>query len=237
MRGYYTPARAVMSIPPAPRLRLFVCVLLVAVAPDAGHTRERQHHGVVFERWIRDTFFSGYEPGGYTQKWDIPASVNRRYGRIPVNPKTARYGRAIDLGDALRQFDIHEPFWLVIGYWEPTLRGRRLVNITPIRVEPALWRKLWGPVTRADIEKLDRLIKDRSLSPEEVRQQVHLLKNRPPYNQSLITFNPKIDWKTQRRLQCGLRFADVFRVLAPAADPARQKRPALWGVVFAGSLE
>lgn len=226
-----------MSIPPAPILRLFVWGLLLAASLGASRAQERQHHGVAFEEWIRETFFSGYQPEGYTQKWDIPARANLRHGRIPVNPKATRYGRALDLGDALRQFDINEPFWLIIGYWEPTIRGRRLVNITPIRVEPDLWRKLWGPVTRPDIEKLDQLIKDRSLTPEEVRRRVQVMKNSPPFRESVITFNPKIDWRTQRRLQCGLRFADVFAVLAPGADSERQKHPALWGVVFEGILE
>jgi hypothetical protein len=48
----------------------------------------------------------------------------------------------------------------------------------------------------------------------------------------VIEVNPKIDAKTQRRLQCSLRFEDVFKYLAPAADSRRQERPALWGVEF-----
>jgi hypothetical protein len=44
--------------------------------------------------------------------------------------------------------------------------------------------------------------------------------------------NPKIDSKSQRRLQCSLRFADVFKHLAPGADSQPQARASLWGVEF-----
>ena len=50
---------------------------------------EVQRHGFVFEAWVRDTFFDGYRPPSYTQKWDIPADVNRAHGGVPVNPKAA----------------------------------------------------------------------------------------------------------------------------------------------------
>src|SRR5215207_8843871 len=94
-------------------LRIFA-VLLVLTGATA---QEVQQHGLMFESWVRDTFFGGYQPSSYTQKWDIPASANVRFGGVPVNPKAARYGSAVDLGDALRQFDIAESFILVIGFW------------------------------------------------------------------------------------------------------------------------
>ncbi|MFI5355809.1 MAG: hypothetical protein ACHQ4G_00595 [Opitutales bacterium] len=198
----------------------------------AGLAQEVQQHGLVFEKWVRDTFFDGYVPPSYTQKWDIPAAINRAHGGIPVNPKAVKYGTPVDLGDALRQFDIAEPFILVIGYWQQEGAAKRFVNIVAPVVTPEMLRRLWGPVTRADLERLDALIKDRSLDYREVRQRVQAMKKGPPFNQSLITLNPKIDSKTQRRLQCSLSFAKVFSSLAPGASPAKQKEPQLWGVPF-----
>jgi hypothetical protein len=200
------------------------------------HAQEVQAHGLVFERWVCDTFFDGYRPAGYTQKWDIPAAINRDHGGLPVNPKAVKYGAPVGLGDALQQFDIAEPFILVLGYWRQEGANKRFVNITAATVTPEQWRKLWGPLTRADLEKLDAIIKDRSLDHREARQQAQALKQMPPFNQSLIVLNPKIDSKTQRRLQCSLRFADVFRHLAPGADPGVQVTPELWGVAFPAAV-
>lgn len=210
---------------------LFLVVVLLAPA------REVQRHGLVFETWVRDTFFDGYRPESYTQKWDIPAAANRMHGGVPVNPKATKYGAPVDLGDALRQFDIDEPFILVIGYWRQEGATKRFVNIVAPRVEPAAWRKLWGAVTRADLEKLDAVVKDRSLTPAQARAAARRIKTAPPFTDAIIVVNPKIDSKGQRRVQCSLRFADVFRYLAPEAERKPQAQASLWGVAFPETVD
>lgn len=220
---------------PSPRrllpLLILSGLLLVGRAPAA----EVQAHGLLFERWIRDTFFESYQPDGYTQKWDVPGEVNRlpdpALAGLPVNPKAAKFGAPVGLGDALRQYDITEPFILVLGYWEQAGPGhKRFAKILALRIEPETWRALWGPVTRADLERLDAAIKDRRLSPAEARRTAREMKARPPFSECVFVLNPKIDEKGQRRLQCSLRYADIFRHLAPGLSPERDERPALWGV-------
>ncbi|MEY4938597.1 MAG: hypothetical protein RIQ93_332 [Verrucomicrobiota bacterium] len=165
-----------------------------------ARAQEVQHHGVTFERWVRDTFFAGYQPRQYTQKWDIPAAVNVAHGGVPVNPKAVKYGTPVDLGDALRQFSIDEPFILVLGFWRQEGPDKRFVKILAPRIEPAQWRQLWGPVTLADLRRLDAVIKDRSLTQEQARAAALKIKQAPPFTLSTIVVNPKIDSKTQRRL-------------------------------------
>jgi hypothetical protein len=215
--------------------RLISTGLLMAVV--TVFAQEVQQHGLVFETWIRDTFFEGHVPPGYTQKWDIPAEINRTHGGVPVNPKATKYRTPVDLGDALRQYDIAEPFILVIGYWVQEGEDKRFVNIVAPLITPEAWRKLWGPVTRADLEKLDALIKDRSLDYREARKQAHALKSAPPFTESIIVVNPKIDSKGQRRLQCSLRSDDLYQYLAPDAPTGIQKQPSLWGVPFSATVK
>lgn len=209
--------------------RLLALVLSLASALWA---QEVQQHGLVFEQWVRDTFFDGYRPRSYTQKWDIPASANTRFGSVPVNPKATKFGTPVDLGDALRQFRIDEPFILVVGFWQQVGDEKRFVNIVAPRVTPERWRQLWGPVTLADLERLEAVVKDRSLSPEQARAAALKIKNAPPFTQATIVVNPKIDSKTQRRLQCSLRFNDLFEHLVPGGNREAQAEPALWGVAF-----
>jgi hypothetical protein len=215
--------------------RLILSATLLAAS--AARAQEVQRHGLVFEAWIRDTFFDGYAPPGYTQKWDIPAEVNRRHGGVPVNPKAAKYRTPVDLGDALRQYDIAEPFILAVGYWVQDGGEKRFVNIVAPLIAPETWKQLWGPVTRADLEKLDAVIKDRSLDFREARKRAQAIKDAPPFTGAVIVVNPKIDAKGQRRLQCSLRSDDLFRLLAPEADPGVQKTPSLWGVPFPAAVK
>jgi hypothetical protein len=56
------------------------------------------------------------------------------------------------------------------------------------------------------------------------------MKKSPPFNQAVIVLNPKIDSKHQRRLQCSLRFDDIFKCLASESDFGEQAAPELWGV-------
>jgi hypothetical protein len=215
-------------------LRVLRVSFFLLLAPLAA--QEVQHHGLVFEEWIDDTFFGGYRPPSYTQKWDIPAAQNKDHGGVPVNPKAVKYGTPVDLGDALRQFDIDEPFILALGFWQQQGDEKIFVNLVAPRIEPAAWKKLWGPVTRADLEKLDAVIKDKSLTPEVARAAAKKIKSAPPFTSSVIEVNPKIDSHTQRRLQCSLRFDDVFKFLAPDADPQPSAHAALWGVEFPQSI-
>lgn len=195
--------------------------------------REVQSHGLLFEKWLRDTFFGGYTPKGYTQKWDIPAEFNPDHGRIPVNPKATKYGTPVDFGDALRQFEIvekKERFLVIVGFWEQTTKTeKRWVNVQAVEVTPSAWARLWSPVRRSDLEALVAVIKDKNLPLEEARKRAKAIKSQAPFIESIMQVNPKID-ASQRRLQCSVRFEDFFKHLAPARDPGRQEQPAVFGV-------
>src|SRR4051812_22383446 len=86
------------------RLRSFVAVAAVLLAIAAAQDASPQ--GLVFDHWLRDTFFPGYHPASSAQGWDVPASANPDHGGIPVSAKTARFGTALDLGDAFRAYAI-----------------------------------------------------------------------------------------------------------------------------------
>lgn len=191
--------------------------------------QEVQQHGLVFERWACEVFFDGFEPENYTGKWDIPGEVNTRFGGVPVNPKATRFGAPVGMGDALRQFDVDEAFILLLGFWRQEGEHKRFVKLVAPRVEPEGWRRLWGPVTREDLERLDAVIKDRETDYREVRRRALAMKNAPPFSEAVMVLNPKIDARGQRRLQCSLRYADVFRHLLPGVEPGVEEEPSLWG--------
>lgn len=217
------------------RVRHYVVALAASILCLCVHAQEVQAHGLAFERWVRDTFFEGYKPASYTQRWDIPADVNKNHGGIPVNPKAVKFGTPVDLGDAFRQYEINEPFLLVLGFWEQDGDDKRFVNILAPRITPEKWKSLWGDVTYADLLKLDDLIKDPARPIEEIRKLALKAKSSPPFTTAVIQVNPKIDLH-QRRLQCSLRFADVFKHLAPDAPQRPADGAVLWNVPFPGPL-
>ena len=217
-------------------LRPFRRALPLLLALSAAlPAQEVQRHGLVFEQWVRDSFFGGYRPKSYTQRWDIPAEANRDHGGVPVNPKAVKYGTPVDLGDAVRQYEIDVPFLLILGFWQQEGDFKRFTHLLAPRITPEQWRRLWAPITYADLLRLDSVVKDPALSLEEARRQALKIKSAPPFTLAVIQMNPKIDAR-QRRLQCSIRFDDVFRHLAPEADPQPQAAPALWGKTFPGPI-
>lgn len=214
-----------------PLVLLFSCLALTASALEASDKP------VVFEKWVRDTFFDGYKPAAHNPRWDIPASANSRHGGLPINVRLARQGAAADLGDALGQYEIDEPFILILGIWESTDGQPRLAYLLAPEIRPELWRQLWSPITYNDLLKLDALIKDPGLEVGELRRAVLKVKNTPPFNQAVIQVNPRITNDGQRRLYCSIRPADFSRLLAPGAERKAAPRAALWGVEFPGTVK
>jgi hypothetical protein len=211
------------------RFSVLISLALLLVSPLSA--QEVQSHGLVFENWINDTFFDGYRPD-YTGKWDVPGKLNKERGGIPVNPKAIKDRTSVDMGDALRQFDIDEPFWLVIGYWEQRGPMKYMVRILAERIDPEVWQSFWHPIQREDLERLDAVIKDRALDYREARKQAHAIKNAPPFTEAIMVVNPKIDSRGQRRLQCSLRYNDLTKHLLGGKEPVKSDSPQLWGTTF-----
>ncbi len=190
---------------------------------------EVQKHGLVFEKWVRDTFFEKYETG-YGAKWDIAKEANKKYGNLPVSIKSIKYGSSINMGDAIRQRSINEDFVLLVGFWKQEGKLKRIVNVTSTKIDRTLWNSLWEPLSLDDISELDRLIKSYGVHYSEIRKQAQLLKSKHPYCDCSITLNPKIDSKSQRRLQCSIGFNLHFSKIATGDSREAQERPTLWGV-------
>lgn len=205
--------------------RLLLIVLFFSLPLRAA---EVQNHGYQWEKWVRDTFFESYE-GGYTDEWDVAKSANKKYGGVPVSIKFTKYGTSVDLGDAIRQFSVDEKFMIIIGYWKQEGDRKRVVNIVAPVLTPEQWRKMFEPITKEDLQKLDSTVKNRDLTPREAALEASKIKRAEPFTKALMTMNPKIDTKGQRRLQCSLRFDAVFKYLVPEADRAVQDKPTLFG--------
>lgn len=186
---------------------------------------EEQQHGLAFEDWVKKTFFKLY----YTSEWDVPRELNPHPENGPISIKTAKWGSGVAFGDARRQFDIQEPFTLIVGFWEQRGTSKRIVKVVETVVPKNRWRSIWTPITRADLDRIDALIKRRDFSPQRARQEADAALKAVPFSQAVITLNRKIDSKKQRRLQCSLSRSAFFEYLAIGVSREPDAQPALWG--------
>jgi hypothetical protein len=198
---------------------------------------EVQKHGFIFEKWVRDTLFGGYQ-GKYMQKWDVPPYCNKHpkiapaNRRLPVSIKAAKFGRNIDLADALRQRKISRSFILIVGFWtQRTASKKWFETIGVVRFTPKKWSQLWGRLTIAKVAEFDALVKDRSVTPEKARKRARKWKSQFYRGSgSRIGLHQKIDSKTQRRVQCSMRFKVFWELVGK--EPVRVNAPKLYGFPF-----
>ncbi|CAN5783079.1 hypothetical protein BH20ACI4_BH20ACI4_24650 [soil metagenome] len=172
---------------------------------------EVQRHGFDFENWVKENFFADFK-SIYTQKWDIPAEANhltkipKEFRGLPVSIKTCKFGSPIGFGDALRQFKNEEIFLLIVGFWQQSGSYKNFVAVEGVKVTSDKWRNLFSPLNSDDLTLLDSTIKNIETHYSEARKSAKVIKNSDKFKQAKIILNPKIDSKTQRRLQCSLPF-------------------------------
>ncbi len=172
---------------------------------------EVQKHGFDFENWVKETFFAEFN-ANYTQKWDVPNEANsleivpKDFRHLPVSIKTCKFGSPIGFGDALRQFKNDEDFLLIVGFWKQEGKHKNFVAVEGVKIIANAWKSLFLPLDTNDLTLLDSTIKNTELHYSEARKRAIEVKNSAKFQEAKIILNPKIDSKTQRRLQCSLPF-------------------------------
>lgn len=202
---------------------------------------EVQFHGFSFEKWVRENLFEGYT-GNYMQEWDIPPDYNRHPAisenmrGIPVSVKSAKYGSPIGLGDINRQRAINQPFLMIVGFWKQrTPTEKWIEEIGCALFLPVEWNSLWGALDAIRIREIDLLIKDHSISFEQARQKAKEWKKEvaAPSDCHFVV-NPKIDSKSQRRIQCSLPFREFWN--AVGREPSVSDCPMLFDHKFSNPI-
>ena len=171
------------------------------------------------------------------QKWDVPsdqnihAAVPSQFHRLPVSIKTAKAGSPINLGDVLRQRQIDHDFLMIVGFWEQRTQTEKwLVDIGCALFRAADWHALWGQLTLAEILAIDAVVKNQNTHYSIVRAEAQAWKKRPSVQTASLVINPKIDSKTQRRIQCSVPHQSFWR--AVGREPQKHDAPTLWNTVF-----
>ncbi len=134
----------------------------------------------------------------------------------------------MELGDALRQFDVSEDFVMVAGFWFQVGGQKRFVDAAAAKFTVSEWRALFSPLIREDIAFLDRTIKDRAIGYQEARKRAHAINCESRFTEAKIAMHPKIDSKVQRRLQCSIP-AELFWKQV-GREPDYRAGCSLWGL-------
>ncbi len=105
-------------------------------------------------------------------------------------------------------------FGSIVGFWKQDGYYKNFVAVEGVKIFANDWKNLFSPLNANDLTLLDSTIKNIESHYSEARKTAKELKNSDKFKQTKIILNPKIDSKTQRRLQCSLPFNIFWRDFA-----------------------
>lgn len=214
-----------------PRGKTDSCCSRQTDSPPTVTMPENQHHGFAWENDIKTKVFLLDPSIDYTATHDIPKEQNRFDHNENVSLKTT--GRTtVDLGDAQRVFsylatEIHTMFVVKYAQQDDThkvLNGIYEMDLSQRDI-------LWGSITATDIQELNALIRSVPVG-QRTPPAVIAKKKEMNARSGVIKFNPKIDSKNQRRLQCSIpKFAECLPILKSSTTD-----PVLRGIPISSSI-
>ena len=176
---------------------------------DVEHVgREVQRHGKVWEQQIGIALGATREELNsinYISSVDLPAHFNRRNG-VANHCKTTSQN-LVCMGSVLNTYkhlrDTHTTHLTVIKYQQ---RGpwKYVTSIYQLDISGML-KDFFGDISYEEVENLDQIIKNIPPGRFDKTQKKQMYGNlqRGLQNKSgIMTLNPKVDSKSQRRLQC-----------------------------------
>lgn len=140
-----------------------------------------------------------------TAAFDIEGRFDRRLG-LPTSVK-ATGGDAVALADARRFWSISEPFRMLVGCYRQDGLHKVFHTIHEFVLYDAMLDALFGDIGQSEVAAIHEgvsLARFRRDDYEAARKWAHAAVEALASRRGLISLNPKIDSKGQRRLQCSV---------------------------------
>ena len=169
-----------------------------------------QAHGEYYEdlktrefTGLGKTEYDGMKQNGYTSAMDIVKGLHSDKDR---SIKTAK-GNKVDCGDILSRMK-EEDYEIVIGQWSQKGDSKVFHTEYTFAIKPQDYAKLWGTMTYEQVEEFDQFVKSIPKG-REGQQSTKAERTERKYKiackDALMTIHPKVDSKSQRRVQCSFK--------------------------------
>ncbi len=121
---------------------------------------------------------------------------------------------------------------MIVGFWKQrTISEKWFEEIGVSLFTVTAWNNLWGSLSIEDITEIDLRIKNLSLPYATARKTAQDWKRDCVSRSGAeIVINPKIDSKSQRRIQCSIPFNTFWRIAKRIPSP--NESPKLFDICF-----
>ena len=177
---------------------------------------EVQSHGNDFEDLIikeltgktKKEYDSLKGKDGYTSAMDI---VKGLYYYKDVSIKTTN-GNKVDCGDILRRMSEKE-YEVIVGQYRQNGGYKVIHTQYTFNIKPEDYNKLWGNMKYELVEEFDQYVKSIPKTREgqqSTKAERTERKNKIACKDALMVIHPKVDSKSQRRVQCSFKIDQMI---------------------------
>lgn len=164
---------------------------------------ESQLHGFTFESLIISEF-NLVKDAKYTSKWDAYTELD-----IPVSIKSTKT-RNLGLGDPFKFFEVKSSFNLIVVCYTQLNLKKEISKVLNVLMSIEFIKKHFVEELLDDLAKLNLMIKSVPPGPVSRATRETIFNFKKDLEGKFLNFNsnlklnPKLDSKSQRRLQCTL---------------------------------
>ena len=195
---------------------------------------QSQAHGLFWDNEIREKVFGLPKCKNDTKKYDICCEENKYNNTENISIKTSSNNN-IDCGDILRFFngDFDNNYTIILIRYVQLNNQKKINEIIEINYNLELRNYLFGSITEDILTNYVNLIKAIPNGPvnTEVKQNYKKQKTQlqNEYNMR-INISPKVDSKTQRRVQCSIPKVNDILIKFPQNIISRTIKPIIKGI-------
>ena len=197
---------------------------------------QSQAHGLFWDSEIREKVFGLSACKNDTKKYDISCLENTLDPEENVSIKTSSNNN-IDCGDILRFYngDFTNKYTIILIRYVQKENTKKITEIIEINYNLELRNYLFGSITEEELTNYVIQIKAipyGEVAPE-TKKNYKEKKNQlqTQYNMK-INISPKVDSKSQRRVQCSITKVDELLLLFPELVKFRTVEPIVRGVLI-----
>jgi hypothetical protein len=168
-----------------------------------------QQHGKIFENHLKSAFPDSANNETHKSQWDIEKEYNK-IDNLPISIKTTGSNN-INLADARRFWLIDKPYKLLIGKYTQDGCMKNFHTLYEFCITEEEHTKFLGNITYSEIENFHNILSSYGKNLY-VECRKYAKSNKKLFERrSIVQLNPKIDAKTQRRLQCSITFNSILK--------------------------
>lgn len=178
---------------------------------------QSQSHGLIWDSEIREKVFKLPKCINDTKKYDIDCSDNIYCPDENVSIKTTCSAN-IDCGDIQRFYnnDFTENKYtnIIIIIYKQDANIKKIIEIIEFKYNEEIRNFLFGTITKEEIEEYNKYIKSipkGPVSPEIKTNYIKMKQALQSRHNMFVNISPKVDSKSQRRVQCSIpKIHDLF---------------------------